>query len=68
MGRPKKENNFDKVITVRTSQGQYDFLNEISNLLSVSVNDYIRMVIKSQKINYERKEVEYENEKGSVYD
>lgn len=68
MGRPKKENNFDKVITVRISQGQYDFLSEISNLLSVSVNDYIRMVINSQKINYERKEVEYENEKGSVYD
>lgn len=68
MGRPKKENNYDKVITVRISQGQYDFLSEISNLLSVSVNDYIRMVINSQKINYERKEVEYENEKGSVYD
>lgn len=68
MGRPKKENNFDKVITVRISQGQYDFLSEISGLLSVSVNDYIRMVINSQKINYERKEVEYENEKGSFYD
>lgn len=45
-----------KRVTLRFTEEQFTFLTEISNVLGVSPSDYIRMMVNSSMVAYNRNE------------
>lgn len=46
-----KENK-EKILTLRVSELQYKYLEEISNILGVTISEYLRMSINSGMYSY----------------
>lgn len=43
---------YDKRISLRLNEKQYQFLIDVSEVLGVSPSDYLRMVVNSGMVNY----------------
>lgn len=54
---------YDKRITLRLNEKQYDFIIGVSEILGVSPSDYLRMVVNSGMVTMQKAE---DNTKGTV--
>lgn len=54
---------YDKRITLRLNEKQYDFIIGVSEILGVSPSDYLRMVVNSGMVTMQKAE---DNMKGTV--
>lgn len=63
MNKVNMGEKYDKRITLRLNEKQYDFIIGVSEILGVSPSDYLRMVVNSGMVTMQKAE---DNKKGTV--
>lgn len=63
MNKVNMGEKYDKRITLRLNEKQYDFIIGVSEILGVSPSDYLRMVVNSGMVTMQKAE---DNTKGTV--